>query len=103
MVIDFGHTIVTEVGFAGVMKSICAWCAQLRTTKCCWEVFVIECGSSCCPRITFLCVFISGDRNRRPGHSAEPAATVCAALGLPAAAQQTLLHHPQQAAQAGPH
>lgn len=49
------------------------------------------------------CVFISGDRNRHPGHSAESPATVCAALRLPAATQQTLLRHPQQAAQAGPH
>lgn len=48
-------------------------------------------------------VTISGDRNRHPGHGAEPAATVRAAIGLPAAAQQTVLFYPQQAAQKGPH
>lgn len=45
----------------------------------------------------------SGGGNRHPGHNPEPAASVCAALGLPAAPQQTLLHHPPQAAQTGPH
>lgn len=45
----------------------------------------------------------SGGRNRHPGHNPEPSASVCAALGLPAAPQQTLLHHPPQAAQTGPH
>lgn len=54
------------------------------------------------PTNDLYCVFALGDRNRHPRHSAEPAATVYAALRLPAAAQQTLLHHPQQAAQAGP-
>ena len=46
---------------------------------------------------------VSGDRNQHLGHSKEPAAAVCAALCLLATSQQTIFHHPQQAAQAGPH
>lgn len=45
---------------------------------------------------------ISGDGNRHPGHGPEPAETERGAIRLPAAAQQTLLRHPQQAAQTGP-
>jgi len=67
------------------------------------KFFEIGCTSSCCTRTTFSRVFVSGDRNRHPGHGAEPAATVRAAIRLPAAARQTLCHHSPQAAQAGPH
>lgn len=56
----------------------------------------------------FFCVFhtvsvssSSGDRTRHPGHHPKPAASVRAALILPAAPQQALLHHPPQAAHAG--
>lgn len=51
-----------------------------------------------CNRVT-----VAGDRDRHPGHGAEPAATVRAAVRLPAAAQQTLFLYPQQASQKGPY
>lgn len=46
-------------------------------------------------------LIISGDGNRHPGHGPEPAETEHEAIRLPAAAGQTLLHHPKQAAQTG--